>query len=359
MKLSDDEIRALAEAGGAAPTGGNMQAWRLSARADTLAIYLDPDRSSAFIDVDRAGSLLGLGSFTENVRIEALSRGLVPAIDVHGLSSLDAPVVTMRLSRGEPVGDVPSGAIRTRATNRRPWNGETIDGEAIARLAAATTDDTTEEGSSRLVTAAGEDKPRVAEALAEADVVRTFNRAYHEGMLDELRWTPEEVESTRDGLDVETLELADGDKKGLSLMRKRWFVSIFVTKNRVRAMGRAGLLASSHLCAVTMPKEATSAQIVEAGRAVQRMWLRATEEGLAIQPWCTIPFFALRAERHPDTLPPKDVERIGAIDAELRDAWGLRDDERLAFTFRLSIPDGPPSALALRRAWSEYTTIEG
>ena len=34
--LDDDDIRVLAEAGGAAPTGGNTQPWRLRATADAL-----------------------------------------------------------------------------------------------------------------------------------------------------------------------------------------------------------------------------------------------------------------------------------------------------------------------------------
>jgi hypothetical protein len=177
-------------------------------------------------------------------------------------------------------------------------------------------------------------------------------------MLSEFRWTAEEAGTTRDGIDLATLELSEGDRRGLRLMRRRWFVSLFLPRTRIRAMGRKALLDSSHLAAVVMPRDARPEQLVAAGRAAQRTWLAATKAGLAIQPWCVIPFFQLRAERYPDSLPERDARTIGQIAASLRDAWGVGDDERVIFTFRMSIPDGPPPGLALRRAWTDFTTIE-
>lgn len=352
--LDDDDIRALAEAGAAAPTGGNTQPWRLRATGKCLELSLDEERSGAFIDVDRTSSLLGLGSFVENVAVAARARGLEPTVELLGLTEIDEPVVRILFEKRDAVDGSSAFSVQARATNRRPWNGETIDSESIGRVAAETEAD----GAHRLVTVSGDARSSVADALAEADVVRTFNRTYMDEMLSEFRWTTEETETTRDGLDVATLELSDGDRTGLGLMRKRWFVSLFVSRKRIRAMNRTALLDSSHLAAVVMPRDARPGQLVAAGRAVQRTWLAATAAGLAIQPWCTIPFFSLRAERYPDSLPERDARAIEEIMDSLRDAWRVGDEERVIFTFRMSIPDGPPTALALRRAWTDFTTIE-
>lgn len=355
--LDDDDIRALAEAGAAAPTGGNTQPWRLRATGKSLEVSLDEERSGTFIDVDHTSSLLGLGSFVENVAVAARARGLEPTVEILGLTRLDEPVVRVLFDlfeKRDAIDGSAASSLHARVTNRRPWNGETIDAERIARVAAETEAD----GAHRLVMVSGEARSRIADALAEADVVRTFNRTYMDEMLTEFRWTAEEAETTRDGIDLTTLELSANDRTGLGLMRKRWFVSLFISRNRIRSMNRRALLDSSHLAAVVMPRDARPAQLVAAGRAVQRTWLAAMAAGLAIQPWCTIPFFHLRAERYPDSLPERDVRAIEEIMDSLRDAWRVGDDERVIFTFRMSIPDGPPTALALRRAWTEFTTIE-
>ena len=62
----------------------------------------------------------------------------------------------------------------------------------------------------------------IASALAEFDVVRTFHRAYRDEMHAEFRWDAAETGQTRDGIDLDTLELAAGDRKGLEMMRNPW-----------------------------------------------------------------------------------------------------------------------------------------
>lgn len=354
MRLSEEEIDALATAGAAAPSGGNMQAWRLVAKDDALELSLDAERSTAFIDVDRSGSLMGLGSFVENVSVEASARGLSHEVEVLGLGELESPVVRVSFSeRGEAGDGALSEALRARATNRKPWDGETLDEATMARLAEAAR--SVGEGFD-LLSVCGDDKAAVADALAEADVVRTFHRPLREGMLSELRWTEEETKATLDGIDIETLELTSGDRKGLSMMRRAWFVTLFVSRGRVRSMTKAGLAASSHICAVTMPREASSEALVRAGRAVERVWLEATRAGVALQPWCVIPFFILRAERHPESFSDKERAAIASAEAKLRELWRVGADRRLAFVCRMSHAE-PPSALALRRPWKDFTEV--
>lgn len=354
IPFSEDEVRALAEAGAAAPSGGNMQAWRLvvAPSRETMDLYLDEERSESFIDVDRMGSMLGLGSFTESVALAAAGRGIGLGVEVLGLTSVDRPVVRFtsgaRDLRVEP--SALRDAIFERATNRRAWDGTTIEDEAVLALGAAAR----EVGAGLDVSlVSGSDKIPLARALAEADVVRTFNRAYHQQMLSEMRWTPQEAESTRDGVDVATLELSSGDRKGFSMMRQRWFVALLVTRNRIRKMTVAGLTGSSHIGGLLMPREPSSKNLVAAGRALQRMWLAASAEGLALQPWSVIPFFELRAELHPDTLPQKDRDACLTIGADVRRRLEVPDAQRCIFVFRL-FRAAPPSVRAYRRPVDDF-----
>jgi len=355
--LTEEDVEQLAGAGAAAPSGGNAQPWRLVASGDTLELRLDPERSESFMDVDRSASILALGSFVENVVLEARARGLEHRVALLGLedpSDPSEPLVRVVITgRGE--GDPPPlhAVIRERATNRKPWDGEVIP---EAEIAALRKEARSVPGHDLRVVAAEEDKRGVARELAEADVVRTFDRRYHEQMISEMRWTPEEVEETADGLDVATLELPGGALKGLKMMRYRAFVALMVSRERIRTMTEEALMRSSHLGSVTMPREATPTRLLEAGRSVQRMWLKATELGLALQPWCVIPFFVLRAARHPETLREADAGTILRTGGALDRLWEVPEDRRAIFTFRLSRAE-PPTARALRRPWDAFTTV--
>ncbi len=187
--LDDEDICALAQAGGSAPTGGNSQPWRLRATADSLEVSLDEARSGAFMDVDCASSLLGIGAFVENVAVAARSRGLEPTVETIGLGAPDDSLVRISFERVGPSDDAAIVALRTRTTNRRPWNGEVIPEETIARVAEAAEAD----GQHRLVAVSGDAKSAVADALAEGDVIRTFNQTYREEMHSEFRWSAEEA----------------------------------------------------------------------------------------------------------------------------------------------------------------------
>jgi len=353
--LTKEDVAVLAAAGGAAPSGGNMQAWRLVAAPSQLELYLDEARSESFIDVDRLGSMLGLGSFTENLRLGADALGLAHEVSVLGFESIDAPLV--RIAIGERGASRPSplyDAIFERGTNRQPGDGTAIDEGVIAKMIEAAS--SVGEGYAMHAAGGAEDKAAIATALGEADVVRTFNRQFHEQMLSEMRWTSEEAEATRDGVDVATLELG-GALTGLKLMRSKLFVALMVTKNRIRTMTRDALAASSHLCALSMPADASPEQLISAGQALQRLWLTATVDGVALQPWSVIPFFALRAERRPESLSDAERATIADIDSRLRALWGVAEGRRPIFVFRLSRA-APPSVRALRRPFADFTRTE-
>jgi hypothetical protein len=277
-------------------------------------------------------------------------------VSLEGFTDLDSPLVRIAFTgRGAPNASPEHDVIFDRSTNRQPGDGTRIadpDIEALRAAAASL-------GDGYVLVAIGDPEERslVAAALGEADVVRTFNHDFHTQMLSEMRWTNEEASETRDGVDVATLELG-ASLTGLRLMRHPLFVALMVSRKRIRSMTETALAASSHLCALSMPKEATPEQLVIAGRALERVWLSATVRGLALQPWSVIPFFALRAEREPRSLGERDREQIADIDRRLRALWQVGEGSRIIFVFRLS-KALPPSTRALRRNWTDFTTMEG
>ena len=355
--LTTEEIGSLVAAGAVAPSGGNLQPWRVTARAASLELRVDPDRSGGMVDVARSASTLALGAFAENVAIESAARGLAHRLEPASTGDDEATVRVVFEGRGAPEAarSPLQRAIAARATNRRAWDGTVIgDGDMGALADAATS---VGDGYTLRAVADEAEKRAVARALAEADVVRTFNRELRAEMLSEMRWTDEEARGRADGVDVATLELPEGALTGFKLMRSSLFVSLMVTKRRIRAMTEAALQASSHLCCITMPREPTPAALFDAGRALERVWLTATARGLWMQPWSVAPFFALRAEVARETLAPAEVASIAAITRALDQAWAVGEARRAIFVFRLFRGE-PPSKRAVRRPWESFTTID-
>ena len=356
FELTSDEVKALAEAGAAAPSGGNVQPWRLVAGGAELVLRVDPERAGGLMDVGGSASILALGAFAENVAVASGARGLSHRIETESDPQEGFVARIVYEGRGEPDAEAArlAEAIATRATNRRAWNGEVVGDAQVAALAEAVA--SAGRGCALRAVASEPEKTAVVHALAEADVVRTFNARLRAEMMSEMRWTPEEARETADGVDVATLELPSSALGGFRMMRSSLFVTLMVTRNRMRTMSRAALAASSHLACITIPREITKERLFDAGRAVERAWLRATALGLWIQPWSVAPFFALRAEREPEVFSPKELETLRAVERSLAEAWAIPKDERPIFTFRLFAGD-PPSARALRRPWESFTVV--
>ena len=131
------------------------------------------------------------------------------------------------------------------------------------------------------------DKARLdelAEILGIGDAIRMFSANLHAEMMSELRWTPKETETTRDGIDILTLELTGAQRSMIRMMR-RFGVARFMRKigagKAFIAANRQTLAASSAFAVVTIPGHGL-ADYLQGGRAMERVWLTATSLGLSL-----------------------------------------------------------------------------
>ena len=358
--LTKEHTRALVQAGGAAPSGGNIQPWRVTAGATELEVWLDERRSTSFLDVSRYASVLALGSFAENVAIEARARGLSFSLDIRDQVALDAPMLIFRFASEAAPGAELAGErddslapyIFERCTNRRPHQGPPASEDELQALERALGDD------ARLsAVGAGAGLAEVARILAENDALRLRHAELHKQMWEEVRFSRKEVEDTRDGVDVATLELPPGAAEQLKMMTDYQFVMDQMPVEALVASSMPGLLASSHLCCLSIDEPPTVGAVLAGGRALQRLWLTATQLQLAIQPWAVLPFLLIRT-RHSDEggFSAREIEVLSDLHARLVAAFGLSAGTMPLFTFRLA-RCGPPSARALRRDWLSYTTL--
>lgn len=359
VALTDAEVRRLVEAGIAAPSGGNVQPWRVVVHQDALEIGLDLERSDSFIDVGRWASVMALGSFAENVLVTAVALGLETELELPEAEAVEDTLVRVRFVQRLPEGEGSEqleSAIFARATNRHPGDGKPLDAAEIEALSGAVEAVSPEYTLRALHSEA--DRSALAELLARADVVRMYHRELHAQMFSEVRWSREEAERTGDGVDVRTLEVP---RPAVWVMRSLSYyplVRSLVPRALVRSMTRGPIIASSHVCCITMPEPPSPQRLFTAGRALERMWLTATHRGLALQPWTVLPFFTFRARYFPSSGFTELEEReILAVDSALRTLFGVPEGCAPVFVFRLSHAP-PPSIRALRRPFGDIVESE-
>ena len=133
--------------------------------------------------------------------------------------------------------------------------------------------------------------------------------------MGELRWTAVETATRRDGIDVGTLELSEGNIAVLRLL------SSWPTLARLRTIGGGGGLESPSRDAIDaasgvalLRRRSTGASThFHGGRALQRIWLRATSMGLSIQPMSVLVYLFDRIENG-DAVGLEEDTRQGLID---------------------------------------------
>jgi hypothetical protein len=144
-----------------------------------------------------------------------------------------------------------------------------------------------------------QDLNELGRLVGAGDRLRILNQRMHRELFSELRWNAAEAESKRDGIDIEALELAPSDRAGLELCRDWSTLSLVhelhggrnlekLSQKQVRAAAVVGL--------VTMPGVAAG-DFFRGGRALQRMWLAATERNISVHPMTALPYLFARLIR--------------------------------------------------------------
>jgi molybdopterin/thiamine biosynthesis adenylyltransferase len=302
VPCDDPVIRDLVSQAILAPSGGNAQPWKWLVDGDDVHLFLDRTRSGGFGDFECGVSYTALGCAAENFILAAhaarLEVRLLPFPDETD-SGHAATLQLLRSNGGEVEPhwrDELHAQIPLRHTNRkigvrRPLPAGDIEAlaGAVRSIPSADIQWLTEEGQ----------LDEAGEILGIADRLRILHPQAHGELFSELRWTREEAELTRDGIDVEDLCLAPSDLSGLEICR-HWpsldLVRHWRGGRNLEKMSRRWIAGSAAVGLITMPSS-RPVDFFDGGRALQRLWLTATERNLAIQPMATLPYLFARLIR--------------------------------------------------------------
>jgi nitroreductase len=274
-------------AGIAAPSADNSQPWRFAWSGDTLDLRIDAERSGHVSDTRYVLSDLAAGACVENMVIHGRSLGY--AADVQTFPSDDDKLWVARISwRRDPACDQLeplAGAIEQRHTDRSfPWRGP-IAPETQAHLDAQ----------ARLIPGQrlywprtpGEKKAALA-VIRQAETLRFRSPTLHAELFSSIRFAAGWHVACEEGLAPATLAVEAPMRPMFKWMRRP---AVMSNLNRLGAASMLGwrsawlpIRLSPGLCLLVIPST-TRSDVLAGGRALQRVWLEATLDGLSVQPY--------------------------------------------------------------------------
>lgn len=283
--LDEREAAMLAEAGAWAPSGGNDQPWRVLHAHGRLYLFHEPSRSHSAADPGQVVPMLSLGACVENILVKAAGEGIRLAHELLHLPQEPRLIAVFEHSGASARdGEDLSPWLFERCTNRRYGDGSPLD---AATRAALIQEAQRIPGAALHLVEGAADLERVAELCGAAERLRFLNpTCHHELFTKEVRWTPEDARRTRDGLDLATFEMGAAEVLGMQVasdpqaiaLVRRWKAGSAFTD-----LSGPAIRSSSAVVCISMPRMDRPHALL-AGRAMERVWLRATALGLAAHP---------------------------------------------------------------------------
>jgi nitroreductase len=283
--LERTAVEAVLAAAARAPSPHNTQPWRVRVDGDRISVAADQSRWLRHGDSARRDLDLSVGAFVEALRLALLAAG-VRAESADPLAFRKGAATELVLHPGAKVGAEERGVaslLRRRQTSRLRYSPRAPEAAALAVLSAA-------------ASASGLALHLVERGAAERrDLDGWFYAAARESWLDPravaelaswVRFDPEGARRPDDGVSTHCLALSPAETAAIMTFTRtglwRAAHATFLAPVLAGALGRAEARAVEEaplLGVLVAPGDAG-----DAGAGLLRVWLAATQAGLALAP---------------------------------------------------------------------------
>jgi nitroreductase len=352
--IDADQLQQVVTAASLAPSGGNAQPWKLLFQHNNLYIFHDAFYSFSLLDFHHLGSYIAFGAMLENIDLKSASLSLAAKTEVFPLK--DDPrliaVIHFEKTASAKILNYLTPVIESRLTNRNIATRkllEPADAQALVSITA------TIPGAKLQLFDTEENLIVFDEILTNTERLRFLHpQGHYDTFVKELRFKKEEVASTADGLDVNTLNLKQSDIAALTVARDSTAISFLHQLHKgsgFKKISSKNILSASSIGVISMDGK-DPYHFLQGGRALERVWLEANFRKLAFQPISQIIFMLelLQSEggRHFNDYEMKELNKI-------RDTFaGIvgTDNGFPVFVFRLCYASTPDTR-SLRRPLNE------
>ena len=318
-----------------APSGGNVQPWRIEAGPDVITIRLAPEHTST-LDVGFRASAVALGAALFNAKVAAASQRVLGPVTL--LEEVDGALLqaTVHLRDG---GDPDLAGLYqpmlARGTNRHLGKPHPIAADTIEWLNAVAE----REGAQQHLVTERDDIARVATIFAAADRIRYLTPRLHADMISELRWPGDRRPDT--GIDVRGLELDPSDLAVLDILKRPDVMAALAQWNAGTALGddaRRRVSASSAVAVISVSRGSLT-DYARGGSAVEAVWIAMQQRGLAVQPISPVFLYARNAEDLTE-LSTSFADELGDLQQEFRQLVRLPADNFPVLVLRFAVGGG-------------------
>lgn len=311
LGLLTSEVAFLIEAAGSAPSADNSQPWCFEWDGQTLTARV---RRRGGFPADYHATTLALGMATENLVLAMHSLGLDMSSWFFGPPGADGVFARGRVTGQSALPEfkgVPPW--KQRHTNRLPYRPD-IDSDVAAKL------ETYSVGKVGVRMIIGPGIRQAADWVRKASEVRFQTREVNEWFAASLRYgeSPKDLAS---GLHVDTLALPPGGVSLLKLIsdwgRLQWLNRLWAYK-LFSAIEAANFQKAPLVVAIIGPSDHAAA--FDAGRCLQRVWLRVTQLDLSAHPYYVVADLLHRLESN--SVPEQCVKQSLALQDRIRVEYG-------------------------------------
>jgi hypothetical protein len=280
---------------------------------------------------------MAIGAAVENAHVAAAALGYDLAVSIRPRATGSPLAVDLEPFRNNAVNAKEAKArldlVRMRVTNRKYGDGSELGKiPSAALIRAATAADLHLQ-----LVACPARRREIGFILGAFDRMQFTVPALHRDMIAELRWTAEEAERSRDGIELAALELEPKEVAALWLLARPEVAAILREPGRGGALEERARKASAACSAIGLlrVRTDTATGLFEAGRVMQRIWLEAVRLGLSLQPWTAFTFISRIVAGECDTFA---IDRSTVNDREKSRICSLSDRLDRVFAERCHWP---------------------
>lgn len=344
-----------------APSAGNNQPWKWLIKNNTIYQFYDKARAYSWTDYRDITSMIALGCSYENLFLAAANDGyeLQTSFFPSGKESLLVSVSTVKKTTkiNEEFKQYANG-IGIRCTNRKQGNKSPIPTHTLKEISKAAS--SIEGASLEFIT--GESQiAQIASLVAGVEKMRFLvPQGHYEFFKKELRWDDKQARKTKDGLDIATLELSAKDTVGLKVISEEKVLAKLIEwkgGGGLENISKKGILSASAI-GIIRYKAKDKEDLLQAGRALERAWIKANLAKLSFHP-ISSPIFILPrivnndVDEIPELLMPMFRNYLHLYNQLLPE----QNNNYNMFLFRVHIADTASKA-SLRKSGNELIIIK-
>jgi len=342
-----DSINSLVSAAATAPSTGNDQPWKWLSKAGTLFLFHDQYRSHSFGDFQKTASFITFGAAYENLYLCALKLEIEPYYHFFPDSSSEKLVAAIRFKKlkSSSLSEllIPlDKAIYRRHTNRIMAPKTVISDDIYSRLKMIAE---TVPGAKFKCFTEEKDLKALAIIIGACDRIRLMHPEGHYDFVHrEMRWTSEDAEKTRDGIDIKTLALGNSLMAAMSVIKSEKVINSVKELGGGNALGMLAMRTvstASALCMISIPGYELK-NFFEGGRSMERLWLEATNLNLAIHPLISpLYLFSRILHGNGEGLDEKNIKELQFLREQFHKITGSGNTDAEIFLTKISIAEEP------------------